>query len=250
MAGLPYWTQDTGGFFIPGKWKAGGDVPAYRELFARWHQFGAFNPIYRIHGTDIERELYVLKDDPEVYKSLVDGNHLRYRLIPYIYGLAWRSTSEGYTMMRGLPMDFPDDLAARKIDDEFMFGSFLVHPITRAIYREGAPPASTVPAEVLNTPDGKPGVAVEYFEGRNFEKSASTTVDAKVDHNWPEPPLAEPPAGLKNLNDFSGQWQGTITAPDDGEYEIGAEGDDGVRLWLDNKLVVDDWGIHAMRFKA
>jgi alpha-D-xyloside xylohydrolase len=71
-----------------------------------------------------------------------------------------------------------------------------------------------------------------------------------LDHNWPEPPLAEPPAGLKNLNDFSGRWQGSITAPEDGEYEIGVEADDGVRLWLDDKLVVDDWGIHGMLFKG
>jgi alpha-D-xyloside xylohydrolase len=251
MAGLPYWTQDTGGFFIPAKWRIGAEVPAYRELFARWHQFGAFNPICRIHGTDIEREPYVFKDDPEVYKSLIDATHLRYRLIPYLYSLGWLSTNESYTMMRGLPMDFPDDLAARKIDDAFMFGpAFLVHPVTKAIYRAGTPPPSTVPAEVLHTSEGRPGLAVEYFKGRNFEKSASKTVDPKVDYTWPGPPLAEPPAGLKSLDNFSGRWRGTITAPGDGEYEIGAEADDGVRLWLDDNLVVDDWGIHPTRFHS
>ncbi|MBW8781666.1 MAG: DUF5110 domain-containing protein [Verrucomicrobia bacterium] len=251
MAGLPYWTQDTGGFFIPGKWKKGPDVPSYRELFARWHQFGAFNPIYRIHGTDIEREPYAFKDDPEVYKSIIDANHLRYRLMPYVYSLGWMSTSEGYTMMRGLPMDFPDDPALRKIDDAYMFGpAFLVHPITKPIYRAGTPPPATIPATVLTTPSGKPGVTVEYFDGRNFEKSVSTTVDAKVDYTWPGPPLAEPPAGLKSCDNFSGRWQGTITAPADGDYEIGAEADDGVRLWLDGKLAVDDWSSHPLRNKS
>ena len=251
MAGLPYWTQDTGGFFIPVKWRTGNEVPAYRELFSRWHQFGAFNPIYRIHGTDIERELYVFKDDPEVYKSLIDANPLRYRLIPYVYSLGWLSTNGGYTMMRGLPMDFPDDLAVRKIDDAFMFGpAFLVHPITKAIYRVGSPPPSTVPAEVLNTPDGKPGLAVEYFAGRNFEKSASKTVNVKVEYTWPGPPLAEPPAGLTSLDEFSGRWQGTITAPEAGQYEIGAEADDGARLWLDGKLATEDWSVHPFRYKG
>jgi len=252
MAGQPYWTQDTGGFFIPGKWKSGPEVPAYRELFARWHQFAAFNPIYRIHGTDIEREPYVFKTaDPEVYKSIIDANHLRYRLIPYVYSLGWLSTSAGYTMMRGLPMDFPDDLALRKIDDAYMFGpAFLVHPVTKPLYRVGTPPPPTIPANVLTTPDGKPGVAVEYFEGRNFDKSVSTTVDAKVDYSWPGAPLAEPPAGLKNCDNFSGRWQGAITAPEEGDYEIGAEGDDGVRLWLDGKLVVDDWSMHPLRYQS
>jgi len=250
MAGQPYWTQDTGGFFV--RYAGGEKNPEYRELFARWHQFGAFNPIYRIHGTNIEREPYVFKDlDPEVYKSILVANHLRYRLIPYVYSLGWMSTNEGYTMMRGLPMDFPDDLAVRKIDDAFMFGpAFLVHPITRALSFANASTLPTIPGDVLTTPDGKPGLAVEYFEGRNFEKSAGKTVDAKVDYTWPGPPLADMPAGLKSLDNFSGRWEGVITAPEEGEYEIGAEGDDGVRLWLDNKLVVDDWGIHPMRFKG
>jgi alpha-D-xyloside xylohydrolase len=41
-----------------------------------------------------------------------------------------------------------------------------------------------------------------------------------------------------------------MTMPDDGEYEIGAEGDDGVRVWLDGKIVVDDWGRHGMRWRG
>ena len=47
---------------------------------------------------------------------------LRYRLLPYLYGLAWRGTQEGYIMMRGLAMDFPDQSALRKVDDVYMFG--------------------------------------------------------------------------------------------------------------------------------
>ena len=144
MAGLPYWTQDTGGFFV--NYGGGEQNPEYQELYARWHQFGTFNPIYRIHGADIEREPYIFKTTaPEIYESFLDAAHLRYRLLPYIYSLAWMSTSKGYTMMRGLPMDFPDDQAARKIDDAYMFGpAFLVHPITRAMYRVGAPPAPLI----------------------------------------------------------------------------------------------------------
>ena len=253
MAGQPYWTQDTGGFFVPGHYRNGAkSKPEYRELFARWNQFAIFNPIYRIHGTDIEREPYLFREnDPEFYSSMLSAAQLRYRLIPYIYGLAWQSTDRGYTMMRGIPMDFPDDVKARKIDDQFMFGpSFLVQPVTRAIYRVGSPPPPTIPAEYLQTPDGRPGVAAEYFEGRNFEKSAGKLIEPNIDHVWPGPPLAEPPAGLRSLDNFSGRWDGVIVAAEDGEHEIGVEGDDGFRLWLDGKLVAEDWRDAAPRFKG
>ena len=250
MAGQPYWTQDTGGFFV--NFENGERNPEYRELFARWHQFAIFNPIYRIHGTSIEREPYIFKEmDPEVYRSLLQAAQLRYRLLPYIYSLGWMSTSQGYTMMRGLPMDFPDDVKARKLDDEFTFGpAFLVHPVTRAMYHASTPPAQTIPAEALHTPKGEPGVVVEYFEGTNFEKSAGQLIDRTIDHTWPGPPLANPPARLTRLDNFSARWQGTITAPEDGEHEIGVEGDDGFRLWVNDKLVVEDWSNGAARYKG
>jgi alpha-D-xyloside xylohydrolase len=249
MSGLPYWTQDTGGFFVNA---IGGEHnPEYQELYARWHQFGAFNPIYRIHGSGIEREPYIFKSfAPAVYNSFLDAAHLRYRLLPYIYSLAWMSTSQGYTMMRGLPMDFPDDKAARKIDDAYMFGpAFLVQPITRAMYNVSAPPAPVIPAEALSTPDGKPGLEAEYFSGTNFEKTAGNEIDAKIDHIWPGPPLQNFPAGLKSLDYFSARWQGFLTAPEDGEYEIGVEVDDGARLWIDGKLIAEDWNNNSPRYR-
>ena len=250
LAGLPYWTQDTGGFFV--NFVGGEKNPEYQELFARWHQFGIFNPIYRIHGANIEREPYIFKESaPEIYQSLLDAAHLRYRLLPYIYGLAWMSTNHSYTMMRGLAMDFPDDPEIRKIDDAYLFGpAFLVHPITRAMYRVGLPTPPTIPTEALQTPDGKPGIEVEYFEGMQLEKSAGKVVDPKVEYTWPGPPLTQPPAGLKKLDYFSGRWTGFLTAPEDGEYEIGLDGDDGYRLWIDDKQVIDNWDFGASRYRG
>jgi alpha-D-xyloside xylohydrolase len=55
----------------------------------------------RIHGTDVEREPYRFKTlDPQVYASLLGSVNLRYRLLPYTYGLSWKVTSAGYTLMR------------------------------------------------------------------------------------------------------------------------------------------------------
>ncbi len=251
VTGNPYWTQDTGGFFVA-DFPGGEKNPAWRELYARWLQFSAFNPIMRIHGTNVEREPYLFKSlDPAVYASLLKTTQLRYRMLPYIYSLGWQVTANGYTLMRPLMMDFPDDRATDTIDDSFMFGpSLLVHPVTRAMYYILPPPAATIPGEYLRTPDGQPGLAGQYFEGENFEKPVSRFVDAKVDHNWPDPPLAELPAGLSSLSHFSARWQGTITAPEDGEYEIGVEGNDGFRLKLDGKTVAEDWAAGAARYKG
>ncbi|WP_428312880.1 TIM-barrel domain-containing protein [Hydrocarboniphaga sp.] len=250
MSGLPYWTQDTGGFFVNAPYSEHN--AAYRELFARWNQFGIFNPIYRIHGTSIEREPYIFKkSDPEVYHSLLRAAQLRYQLLPYIYSLAWRSTHAGYTMMRGLAMDFPDQAALRHVDDTYMFGpAFLVQPITRPMFHAELPSAATVPAAQLRTPDGKPGFALAYYRGDNFEKPVSNTVDSLVEHSWPGPPLAALPPGLDSLDHFSARWQGEIVATESGEYEIGLEADDGVRLWLDDRLVIDDWTDGGARYRS
>lgn len=243
VTGNPYWTQDTGGFFVNRDYPAGEKNPYYRELFARWFQYGAFNPIMRVHGTDVEREPYIFKAlDPQVYKSLLDTAHLRYRLMPYIYGLSAKVTNQGYTLMRPLAMDFTDDKASYSINDAFMFGpSLLVQPVTRAMYRIEPPPPSTIPTAFLRTPDGTPGLAGQYFEGSNFETPKGQVVDATIDHSWPGPPLADMPAGLRSLDNFSVRWTGTLEAPEDGEYELATEGDDGTRLYLDGVLAIDNW---------
>jgi alpha-D-xyloside xylohydrolase len=250
MAGQPYWSQDTGGFFV--NFGGGQHNPAWRELYARWNQFGIFNPVYRIHGTSVDREPYLFKTlDPQVYASLLGAAQLRMRLLPYLYGLAWRSTNDGYTMMRGLAMDFPDQPALRKVDDTYMFGpAFLVQPVTRAMFHPEAPPPLTVPATQLRTPDGQRGLVMEYFEGVNFDRPASRTVDTVVAHHWPDPPLGSIPPGLKSLSNFSVRWTGELTVAESGDYELGVEGDDGFRMWLDDQLVVDEWSMGGARFKG
>ena len=253
MAGQPYWTQDIGGFFVSGNFRSGSTPNReYNELYARWNQFGIFNPIYRIHGTDIDREPYRFKDsDPEAYDALLDAARLRYRLMPYIYGLGWQSTANGYTMMRGMVMDFPDDPKVRDLYTQFMFGpAFLVNVVTEPLHRVPPPPAATIPAQALSTPDGEPGVAVRYFEGQNFDQFASERVEPTVDQIWPGPPLDELPKGILDAEGFSTKWAGTITMPESGEYEIGGEGDDGVRIWIGDELVVDDWSTHGMRWRG
>ena len=56
LSGIPYWTTDIGGFFV--NYPGGSENPEYRELFTRWFQWGAFCPIFRVHGTNTPKELW------------------------------------------------------------------------------------------------------------------------------------------------------------------------------------------------
>jgi alpha-D-xyloside xylohydrolase len=126
LSGIPYWTTDIGGFVF-----GSPTDPAFRELFIRWFQYATFNPVLRVHGTrkPDENELWSYGRDAQ--NILVNFDRLRYRMLPYIYSLAWKTTSDAYTPMRPLVMDFRDDVRAQNIGDEFMYGpAFLVDPVT------------------------------------------------------------------------------------------------------------------------
>ncbi|HJV42602.1 TIM-barrel domain-containing protein [Caulobacter sp.] len=248
ITGNPYWTQDTGGFFVT-DFPGGEKNPAWRELYARWFQYAAFNPIMRVHGTSVEREPYLFKAlDPPVYKALLEATQLRYRLLPYIYSVSARVTADRYTLMRALPMDFPSDPATFGINDSFLFGpSVLVHPVTRAMYNILPSNPTFVPAQHLRAADGRAGLTVRYFAGENFETPRGAALDTKIDHTWPDPPLAELPPGLTSLSHFSARWEGDLIAPEDGEYEIGLTGNDGMRLALGGETVIDEWTRAATR---
>jgi alpha-D-xyloside xylohydrolase len=132
-SGIPFWTSDIGGYHF--HWQAPDwSTPENRELFTRWFQFGTFSPIFRIHGKG-ERALFSDNWDSQTKSILLNYDNLRYRLLPYIYSLAWKVTSEGYTIMRSLAFDFPDDAAIQSIPDQYMFGpSFLVNPVIERMY--------------------------------------------------------------------------------------------------------------------
>jgi len=128
-SGIPYWTSDIGGYQY--YWKAPDwSKPEFRELFTRWFQFGAFCPIFRIHGKG-ERALFSNNWDADTKATLLKFNNLRYRLLPYIYSLAGRVTQDNYTIMRSLAFDFRKDPNVYGIPDQYMFGpAFLVNPVT------------------------------------------------------------------------------------------------------------------------
>ncbi len=134
-SGIPNWTFDIGGFATEARYNAQPMKPAdqeeWRELQLRWFQMGAFVPIFRSHGQFPLREIWnIAPAGTEVYDSLVWHDKLRYRLLPYIYTLAADTYHRDGSIVRGLPMDFPDDARARELRDQYLFGrAFLVAPV-------------------------------------------------------------------------------------------------------------------------
>jgi alpha-D-xyloside xylohydrolase len=133
MSGLPYWTMDIGGFSVEQRYEKPNktDEEEWRELQTRWYQFGAFTPLFRVHGQYPYREIYnIAPETHPAYQSMLYYNQLRYRLLPYIYSLAGSAYRNDYTLMRGLVMDFAKDTAVTNISDQFMLGpSILVNPV-------------------------------------------------------------------------------------------------------------------------
>jgi alpha-D-xyloside xylohydrolase len=145
-SGMPYWDTDIAGFFSPMIYPTYhpahkplvnpadaqeniDDYLDYPELFVRWFEWGTFQPVMRAHGEREHNEVwsYGKQAEPILEKYL----RLRYRLMPYIYSLGYRTYQTGAPFMRALFMDFPNDPKVAEIRDEYMFGpAFLVAPVT------------------------------------------------------------------------------------------------------------------------
>jgi len=140
LSGIPYWTHDIGGYTHEDRYyhPEGKDLNEWRELNTRWYQFGAFSPLFRVHGQYPFREVFnMAPENHPAYKSMVYYNTLRYRLMPYIYTLAGNAYHKDYTIMRALVMDFTHDKNVYNIGDQYLFGpSIMVCPVYEYKARE------------------------------------------------------------------------------------------------------------------
>ena len=163
----PYWGSDIGGFY-PNNELTG-------ELYARWHQFAAFCGSFRSHGRtwftrlpwgwglsdmgpreysntnapippdDRRNILQSEMNNPAIEPVAKKYSELRYQLMPYTYTLAWEARDAGLPLMRAMWLHYPDDVRARGLGDQFMWGrDLLVAPgvhegrdVTRRVSAEG-----------------------------------------------------------------------------------------------------------------
>lgn len=114
----------------------------------------------------------------------------------------------------------------------------------------GKPIASVVGEDVEASmpeptqPNTGTGLTVSYYEGLNFEKLISTGVDATVHHAWRSAEVGD--SGLKD--NVSVRWEGEVEALEAGDYQFRTRSDDGIRVWVDDELVIDNWTNHGATY--
>lgn len=119
--GQPKWGMDTGGFNQPDN-TIGNPSP---ELYARWLQFSAMTPVFRVHGNlNHQRQpWYYGSTAEEASKSVIQ---LRYSLIPYMYAYERRANETGIGLVKPLLFDYPTDSAVKNYTEAWMFGDWLL----------------------------------------------------------------------------------------------------------------------------
>ncbi|MBN8707157.1 MAG: DUF5110 domain-containing protein [Bacteroidetes bacterium] len=239
MAGNPYWTSDIGGFISAHRFPDGVKDPAYRELYVRWFQWGAFSPIFRSHGTNTPREIWQFGEPGSAdYDAIEKADKLRYRLMPYIYSQAWKVWKSDATLMRGLVMDFPEDPKVFKLDTEFMFGpSMLVSAITKSMVSAPVRIQEYIPPRNLFGPDGKShGLIQDFFIGYGFDTLAVSRRSEAFNLTW----MGSLPTEVAD-KPYCIRYTGKVKAEEPGTYQFICTVTGGARLWINGMLLLDKW---------
>ncbi len=122
LSGISIWGSDIGGFFSL------GEHALTPELLDRWVQFGAVSGVMRTKhgGVAVPAKPRPQIYDPERLPNWRRYAKLRTQLYPYIAGADREYRALGLPIMRHMALVFPDDPAAARAEDQFMFGSQLL----------------------------------------------------------------------------------------------------------------------------
>lgn len=86
------------------------------------------------------------------------------------------------------------------------------------------------------------GLKGEYFADQNLDRLIETRRDKNIDFDWALGDLIH-----NHADNVSIRWTGKVKTPKSGIYRFITRSDDGVRVWIDDTLVIDDWNIHAVK---
>ena len=104
------------------------------------------------------------------------------------------------------------------------------------------PATEAIPSQDMYNAEGKAGgFTGQYYKGGDFQELVRTETDPSINFEW----NYGSPEGLP-AEGFSIRWTGSLDIPSSGTYHFYTAADDGVRLWINNKLVIDDWNPHGV----
>jgi beta-glucosidase len=110
-------------------------------------------------------------------------------------------------------------------------------PAIMVNYSTGARIGAPIPESALES-NGKAGLQAEYFANRNLEGApVLVRTDSHIQFDWSD----TSPAAALSRSDYSVRWTGTLAAPASGRYQLILTADDGCRLYLDDRLIIDHW---------
>ncbi len=218
--GLPYVSADIGGH----------RTEVSDDMYVRWVQFGALSPIMRVHCTrPFSRMPWLYGETAEaVTHQYVD---MRYRLLPLYYTLSHENYETGLPLLRRLDINYPQYAESANNYQYLLGNTLLVAPLHESY--------ATTEDYKLEA-DGKPGLKAEYFSNKNLTGTPTVTKqDEKVYFDWGD----NAPSGLTVNDNFSVRWTGTLTVGKE-DMAVRVFADDGVRVWIDDKMVIDGWTVY------
>jgi len=170
--GLSAVSHDIGGFNNDGTQTAGaepGSTKLADDLYARWVQFGAFQPIFRLHSNHSDRLPWQYGETAKT--SAEKFLNLREDLVPYTYALAEEANRTGTPVVRATYLEYPAEQGAyATADSEYLYGpNVLVAPVTT--------PGTTATTSVWFPP----GEWTDYFTGKTY--TGGSTQEVTTDLN-------------------------------------------------------------------
>jgi alpha-glucosidase len=98
-----------------------------------------------------------------------------------------------------------------------------------------------IPSSVFINDEGKAGgLTGNYYSGINFDKLVKTQTDNAINFDWG----MNGPESLP-VDYYSIRWTGKIKVDKTGDYSLISYADDGVRVWVDGKKIIDEWRVQA-----
>ncbi|HEX4267307.1 MAG TPA: TIM-barrel domain-containing protein [Steroidobacteraceae bacterium] len=163
--GEMWWSMDGGGFH---------GHPS-DENYARWIEFGAFTPVFRVHGVYQEKR-QPWRYGPIAERAATHAIRLRYELLPYIYSYAWHDHIAGVGLVRPLTFAWPTDPNVRSDFSAWSFGQYLL--VSPVVEQGETEKAVYIPA----------GVWTDWSSGRVY--LGGRTITLPIDsETWSDIPL-------------------------------------------------------------